>query len=72
MGTIDVSDHSLSTSKPAFNHIENIHTNEQVPGHSNYYEKNGLRTAGDGVDHEEDVPMNFARIMALVAMAFRT
>ncbi|RYN26926.1 hypothetical protein AA0113_g7413 [Alternaria arborescens] len=66
----DVSDNSPTTSKPAFNHIEQIHTNEQVPGHTNYYEKDGLRTAGDGVDHEADVPMNFTRIMALVAMAF--
>lgn len=26
--------------------LEIIHTNERVPGHSNYYEKNGLRTGG--------------------------
>lgn len=24
-------------------HIEAIHTNERVPGHTNYYEKDGLR-----------------------------
>ena len=24
-------------------HIEAIHTNERVPGHNNYYEKDGLR-----------------------------
>ncbi|KAI4605875.1 hypothetical protein J4E80_010408 [Alternaria sp. BMP 0032] len=66
----DVSDHSPSASKPAFNHIEQIHTNEQVPGHTNYYEKDGLRTAGDGEDHDAEQPMNFKRLMALVAMAF--
>lgn len=69
--TTDVSDHSPSASKPAFNHIEQIHTNEQVPGHTNYYEKDGLRTAGDGEDHDAEQPMNFKRLMALVAMAFR-
>ncbi|KAI4910590.1 hypothetical protein J4E85_011407 [Alternaria conjuncta] len=66
----DASDHSPSASKPAFNHIEQIHTNEQVPGHTNYYEKDGLRTAGDGEDHDAEQPMNFKRLMALVAMAF--
>ena len=24
-------------------HVETVHTNERVPGHNNYYEKNGLR-----------------------------
>lgn len=28
-------------------HIERVTTREQVPGHDNYYEKNGLRTYGD-------------------------
>jgi len=69
LNAADVSDHSPSTSKPALNHVEQVHTNELVPGH-NYYEKNGLRTEGDGENHE-DVPMNFKRIMALIAMAFR-
>ena len=27
--------------------IETVHTNERVPGHSNYYEKDGLRTYGE-------------------------
>jgi hypothetical protein len=66
----DVSDHSPTTSKPALNHVEQVHTNELVPGHNNYYEKDGLRTAGDGEDHEAEPPMNFKRIMALIAMAF--
>ena len=26
--------------------IETVHTNERVPGHNNYYEKDGLRTMG--------------------------
>lgn len=29
-------------------HVERIKTKERVPGHDNYYEKNGLRTYGDG------------------------
>lgn len=52
-------------------HIEQLDTNEQVPGH-NYYEKNGLRTDGDGLDHEHEPKMTFARMMSLVAMAFRS
>lgn len=49
--------------------VEALHTNERVPGH-NYYEKNGLRTDGDGQDHEHETPITFARLMSLVAMAF--
>jgi hypothetical protein len=52
-------------------HIEQIHTNERVPGHSNYYEKDGLRTYGDDENHDVEPPMTFSRIMSLVAMAFR-
>jgi len=52
------------------NHIEHVHANERVPGHENYYEKDGLRTQGDGVDHESEPKMTFARMMSLIAMAF--
>jgi hypothetical protein len=52
-------------------HVEQIHTNERIPGHSNYYEKNGLRTYGDDADHDHEPKMSFARIMSLIAMAFR-
>lgn len=51
-------------------HVEQIHTNERVPGHENYYEKNGLRTYGDEVDHDHEPKMSFGRIMSLIAMAF--
>lgn len=34
-------------------HVEHIVTHDRVPGHENYYEKNGLRTYGDGEDHGE-------------------
>lgn len=50
--------------------VEQIHTNERVPGNPSYYEKNGLRTYGDDEDHDHEPPMTFKRIMALVAMAF--
>lgn len=53
-------------------HVEAIHTNERVPGHDNYYEKNGLRTYGDDEDHDHEPKMSFKRIMSLIAMAFRT
>ncbi|KAK4901224.1 hypothetical protein LTR27_001781 [Elasticomyces elasticus] len=56
--------------KAALGHIEQIHTNERVPGHTNYYEKDGLRTYGDGEDHDHEPPMSFKRAMSLLAMAF--
>ncbi|MCJ1259289.1 hypothetical protein MMC24_007125 [Lignoscripta atroalba] len=51
-------------------HVGAIHTNERVPGHTNYYEKDGLRTYGDDEDHDHEPPMSFHRIMSLIAMAF--
>lgn len=50
--------------------LEAVRTISRVPGNPNYYEKNGLRTEGDGVDHEHEPPMNWKRFMVLVAMAF--
>lgn len=32
--------------------LERIHTLERVGTHAQYYEKGGLRTEGDGVDHD--------------------
>lgn len=32
--------------------LERIHTFERVGTHAAYYEKDGLRTMGDGMDHE--------------------
>ncbi len=37
--------------------IENVHTNERVPGHPGYYEKGGLRTYGDDEDHDHEPPV---------------
>ncbi len=37
--------------------IEVAHTNELVPGHANYYEKDGLRTYGDAEDHDHEPPV---------------
>ncbi|MCJ1311240.1 hypothetical protein MMC25_004911 [Agyrium rufum] len=51
-------------------HIETMHTNERVPGHPAYYEKDGLRTYGDDEDHDHEPPMTFKRMMSLIAMAF--
>lgn len=70
-GPADSADNSEhSPTKATLEHIEHIHTNERVPGHTNYYEKDGLRTYGDGEDHDHEPPMNFKRMMALIAMAF--
>lgn len=34
--------------------VEQIHTNEKVPGNPRYYEKDGLRTYGDDEDHDHE------------------
>jgi len=47
------------------NHIEQIHTNEKVPGHPGYYEKDGLRTYGDDEDHDHEPPV---RLLASAQM----
>lgn len=33
------------------NDLEKVHTFERVGTHAQYYEKDGLRTEGDGLDH---------------------
>jgi hypothetical protein len=55
---------------PKSQHLEHIATHDRVPGHENYYEKDGLRTYGDGEDHDHEPEMSFRRMMALIAMAF--
>ena len=50
-------------------HIEQITTREQVPGHTNYYEKNGLRTYGDG---ESELAALFAKIARLLTSTTRS
>ena len=39
--------------------VENVHTNERIPGQPNYYEKGGLRTYGDNEDHEHEPKVRF-------------
>lgn len=43
---------------PHIEHAERIATHDRVPGHENYYEKNGLRTYGDGEDHDHEPPVS--------------
>ncbi|KAI7566388.1 MFS multidrug transporter-like protein [Hortaea werneckii] len=63
--------------KTAPSHIEKIPTHDRVPGHTGYYEKNGLRTyenptttATDPESHNATPRMTFRRLMSLTAMAF--
>jgi hypothetical protein len=37
--------------------LEEVKTFERVPGHTNYYEKDGLRTYGDDMDHDHEPPV---------------
>ena len=37
--------------------VGTVRTNERVPGHPNYYEKDGLRTYGDNEDHDHEPPV---------------
>lgn len=45
---------SPGNEKEVGDQIETVHTNERVPGHANYYEKDGLRTYGDEEDHDHE------------------
>jgi hypothetical protein len=56
--------------KPEMAAVEHIATHDRVPGHTDYYEKNGLRTYGDDEDHDHEPPMTITRFLSLVAMAF--
>ena len=38
--------------------VETVSSNERVPGHPAYYEKNGLRTYGDNEDHDHEPPVS--------------
>lgn len=45
----------VTNEKSAIDHnedLERIHTFERVGTHAEYYEKGGLRTEGDGVNHD--------------------
>jgi hypothetical protein len=44
-----------------------IRTKERVPGHTNYYEKDGLRTEGDNEDHEHEPPVGKGVVMFVVS-----
>ena len=52
--------HVAADDKDVSTHVEQIHTNEKVPGHPGYYEKDGLRTYGDGEDHDHEPPVGRA------------
>lgn len=51
--------HSPTLDKDPSHHIEQVHTNERVPGHPGYYEKDGLRTYGDDEDHDHEPPVSW-------------
>jgi hypothetical protein len=38
-------------------HLNAVKTRERVPGHEDYYEKDGLRTYGDDEDHDHEPPV---------------
>ncbi len=49
---------SPTLDKDPSHHIEQVHTNEKVPGHPGYYEKDGLRTYGDDENHDVEPPVS--------------
>ncbi len=51
------SSESLPGEKEVTTHVDQVHTNEKVPGHPGYYEKDGLRTYGDDEDHDHEPPV---------------
>lgn len=46
-------------------HVDKIATHDRVPGHENYYEKNGLRTYGDGEDHDTEPKVYLSDTLSL-------
>ena len=48
---------SLTEKEAELTHVDRIKTRERVPGHTNYYEKDGLRTYGDEEDHDHEPPV---------------
>ena len=38
--------------------LEAVQTNEPVPGHRAYHDKDGLRTYGDDADHDHEPPVS--------------
>ncbi|CZR65192.1 related to trichothecene efflux pump [Phialocephala subalpina] len=74
-GTITPPEHleaaRTNTSSPEESRsIAPIRTISRVPGNSNYYEKNGLRTEGDGVDHTHYNPRSLGFIMTVLGCSF--
>ncbi|KAF2722191.1 MFS general substrate transporter [Polychaeton citri CBS 116435] len=64
----EASNSSPTGEKAGMEHVEQVHTNERVDN-PNYYEKDGLRTEGDGQDHSPQ-KISLRTFMALVAQAF--
>ena len=54
MATNSNESNSPAEEKTVSSQLEAVHTNERVPGHPAYYEKDGLRTYGDGEDHDRE------------------
>lgn len=48
--------------------LQAIHTNERVPGQSNYFEKDGLRTYGDDEDHEHEPRVHYTLAYLLLRL----
>lgn len=57
----DVKAHENGHVEGTPNQLEVIRTVSRVPGNPNYYEKNGLRTEGDGLDHNSYNTVSTAR-----------
>jgi len=55
------SEHSSSEPKESDGEkptVELVHTISKVPGNTHYYEKDGLRTYGDDMDHDHEPPVS--------------
>jgi hypothetical protein len=46
-------------------HVEVVRTISRVPGNPNYYEKEGLRTEGDGMDHTHYNSVSYTILIVL-------
>ncbi|OCK89998.1 MFS multidrug transporter-like protein [Cenococcum geophilum 1.58] len=69
-GSVEAHHNVITHEKVGAQNLEQVPIHDRVPGHTNYYEKDGLRTYGDDLDHDHEPPITKKRIMSLVAMAF--
>jgi len=56
-GSVEARHNAIAHEKAGTQGLEQVPVHDRVPGHTNYYEKDGLRTYGDDLDHDHEPPV---------------